>query len=448
MIEFDIVEVNQFLGTQEIVAGATVKYIARFVGLLGQGVVIDSVTASVTSQVSNVSVPILTPDAKSVTFYVTANTSKEIFTLALQIVTNDGQTLNYTCVFKVMQAIVETSLPNPIPLVIGPTGFTGNTGPAGNASNTGATGYTGSTGPTGPSGPTGVTGNTGPVSTAPGPAGPTGSTGSVGPASTVTGPSGPTGSIGGTGPASTVTGPTGPSGASGPTGSAGAASTVTGPTGASGPSGSTGPAGTASLTGATGPTGTAATGSTGPTGATGQTGQTGRAGSSSTVTGPTGPTGSGGGGGGSGGYVGMPSDINPGSQNTLSNSYYGCFIVAPKGVTITNVNFWAAATDSGGVMQPFLYTDDGNHSSATLVASGNPVTGVVAGLNQLPLTVPYTPTQDELLWVGFTFAGSVNVYGTGHTLTWSTFYGGSGAPSSTLSGVSVSDSANVLVWAD
>jgi hypothetical protein len=294
MIEFNVINADQFLGEQIIVAGSTQKYKVRFEGLLDQGVIVDSVTASVTSQVSSVSDTQVSEDAKNVYFWITANTSSEVFTLALQIVTNDGQTLNFTGVWNVANPIAQTSLPNPVPLVIGPTGYTGNTGPGGTAANTGATGYTGNTGPTGHTGAassvTGPTGYTGPLGT--GPSGPTGNP------STVTGPTGAVGIQG-------IQGMTGPTGY---TGSAGANSTVTGPTGNTGNTGNTGPGGAATNTGSTGPTGntgpigassnvTGPTGNTGalgtgPTGNTGATGHTGGAGAGINFTGITGPTGS------------------------------------------------------------------------------------------------------------------------------------------------------------
>jgi hypothetical protein len=250
MIEFDVVTANGFLGGQLIAAGNTQKYRAQFGGLLDRGVVITSATATVTSSTSTVSAPVLDLAAKSFTWELTIGTLKEIFTLALVVNTNDGQTLNYTCIFNVESPIVQTYTLNPTPIIIGPTGSTGNTGPGGSAANTGATGYTG------PSGPTGVTGATG----------------------TLTGPTGFTGSTGNTGPGGGAanTGATGPTGAlgTGPTGATGATGSLTGPTG---------------FTGLTGPTGPLGTGPTGATGYTGVTGNTGAAGSGwSYATGPAG----------------------------------------------------------------------------------------------------------------------------------------------------------------
>lgn len=270
MITFEVVSANGFLGDQRIAAGDTQKYRVDFDGLLDQGAVLTNATATVTSPASTVSVPALSDDRKNVFFFVTAAMLAEVFTLALVITTNDGQTLNYTIIYRVGAAVVESSAQLPLPLIIGPTG---PRGPVGTAANTGATGPTGRTGPAGTAAFTGATGYTGPT----GDTGATGTTGSTGP----TGTTGPTGATGNTGATGTLTGPTGATGSTGSsfTGPTGATGTLTGPTGATGSS-VTGPTGaTGALTGPTGPTGTAgnngAAGATGPTGSTGVTGATG-----------------------------------------------------------------------------------------------------------------------------------------------------------------------------
>jgi hypothetical protein len=151
MVEFEVVTPGGFLGEQAIAAGDTQKFRARFEGLLDHGVVLTGASATYTSPASSVPSVTLSDDQKSVYFLVTAATLSEIFTVALVVTTNDGQTLNYTIIYKVNGPVVQTTLPNPMPLIIGPTGPSG--GP------TGPTGITGNTGPSGgPTGPTGATG--------------------------------------------------------------------------------------------------------------------------------------------------------------------------------------------------------------------------------------------------------------------------------------------------
>lgn len=262
MQTFEVVTEQGFLGKELIAAGDVQRFRANFSGLLDRGVILTGASATVTSAVSTVTGVVLADDKKSLYWLINVTALGETFTLAFNVTTNDGQSLNYTVIYETSAPVVSSNVPNPLPLIIGPSG---PTGPAGTATNTGATGVTGPTGVTG-FGSTGLTG-------------PTGSTGSTGASSSVTGPTGftgntgPTGNTGNTGAASSVTGPTGFTGNTGSQGTAGAASTVTGPTGFTG---NTGPA-----SAVTGPTGF--TGVTGPTGATGNTGATG-------VTGPTGAT--------------------------------------------------------------------------------------------------------------------------------------------------------------
>lgn len=157
MITFDVVNTNGFLGEQRIAAGDVQKYRADLVVILDQGVILTAVTASVTSPASTVSACTLLDDRKSFSWFITAATLEEVFTLALAVTTSDGQTLNFTVIYRVGTPVVENSSLLPLPLIIGPTGPSG--GP------TGATGPSGRTGPTGPSaGPTGATGPTGSVS--------------------------------------------------------------------------------------------------------------------------------------------------------------------------------------------------------------------------------------------------------------------------------------------
>lgn len=233
MIELTITSTASFLGEQHITAGDTEKF-RVLTDFLDPGVKLSNASASVTSITSTVSVPSIEAAALSAVLTLTAGSLGETFTLALTIVTTDGQTLNYTIAFTVdAPTVLTVPATNPLVLMVGPSGPTGATGSASTV-----LGPTGNTGPFGATGPTGNTGYTGAPSTV------TGSTGN-------TGPTGPTGQTGSTGAASIVTGPTG----------------NTGPAGGAGGAGSTGP------TGPTGPTG--ATGATGPTGATGVTGSLG-----------------------------------------------------------------------------------------------------------------------------------------------------------------------------
>lgn len=265
-VEFNVVDANGFLGTQQIAAGDTEKYRAFFSAFLDPGVHITGSLLTLTTPISTCTNPVLSDDKKELSWFITAAATYEVFTAALVVNLSDGQTVNYTIIYRVQAPITETITPNPRPIILGPTGATGPTGRDGSATNTGATGNSGPTG-AGATGPTGVQGLTGPTGYTgiTGPQGAAANTGATGPS----GPTGPTGNTGSTGSASVVTGPTGSTGPQGTNGVLGG----TGPTGPTGPTGFTGADGAAANTGATGPTGR--TGPTGPTGATGVTGATG-----------------------------------------------------------------------------------------------------------------------------------------------------------------------------
>ena len=154
MVELEVANDKGFLGQLSLMAGNHEKYRARFDWFLDRGITITGATATVTSPVSTVSAPALDNNEKAVTWIIQSTMTAETFTLALAVTTSDGQTLNYTVIYTVSGPIIQSSVPNPLPLIIGPTG------PAGGP--TGPTGNTGNTGPSG--GPTGPTGNTGPAS--------------------------------------------------------------------------------------------------------------------------------------------------------------------------------------------------------------------------------------------------------------------------------------------
>ncbi len=378
IVTFPVVDANGFLGEQSIVAGDVQKYRADFSGFLDPGVTIYSAACTVTSVTSTVHTVAKADDHRSVSWFITANSLKEQFTLALQVVLTDGQTLNYTALYDVQSPVLQTYPAIPAPFIqgpsgptgsLGPSGPTGASGPAGLAANTGATGYTGPTGFTGSTGdpstvtgPTGYTGRTGP--TGAGATGPTGMTGTAG----VDGPQGiqgPTGNTGPTGPTGNTgnTGPTGNTGNTGPTGPTG----FTGNTGPTGPTGNTGSPGAATNTGATGPTGFNGTlGGTGPTGNPGNTGPTGNA---STVTGPT-------------GWTGMTGPTGPtGATGVTGNT-------GPTGPTgITGPTGATGVTGASGVTGA-----TGAVSASFVLAASDEATALTSGTGKVVFRMPYAFT--------------------------------------------------------
>jgi hypothetical protein len=136
MREFDVVALdrNSFLGEHRIAAGNTEQFRVRF--NLERGQILASVTASSTSPVSTVQNATLSEDKRSLYFDVSANTVFEVFTVSLIVTDSFGQTLNYTIIYEVTGPVTQTLTPNPLPVIIGPTGSTGPTGPAGGVSAT------------------------------------------------------------------------------------------------------------------------------------------------------------------------------------------------------------------------------------------------------------------------------------------------------------------------
>ena len=154
MSNYEIVDGGGLLGREKITAGSVRRYTAYFGLFLDPGVTLLPLPViSVDSTVSTVGSISLSADYKTAIWYVTAGSMSEQFTLSLQVITSDAQTLDYTVIYDVVPPFTAPGTPNPVPLTIGPTGGTGPTGPtgqAGIATNTGATGATGVTGPTGP----------------------------------------------------------------------------------------------------------------------------------------------------------------------------------------------------------------------------------------------------------------------------------------------------------
>jgi hypothetical protein len=131
MVEFEVASDRGFLGKTLLTAGNTEKYRLNFAAFLARGVVLTGATATVTSPTSTVAAPTLSDDQKALFVTVTSTLLVEVFTVALAVTTNDGQTLNYTAVFSVAGPIVLSSVSNPLPLIIGPTGPTGANGVSG-----------------------------------------------------------------------------------------------------------------------------------------------------------------------------------------------------------------------------------------------------------------------------------------------------------------------------
>lgn len=76
-----------------------------------------------------------------------------------------------------------------------------------------------------------------------------------------------------------------------------------------------------------------------------------------------------------------------------------CPVLLPPNYALTSIQFIAQAASASAKITPCVYSDV-NGTVTTLLADGPAVTGVAAGINNFPLTNPYTPTSAELVWLG------------------------------------------------
>ena len=96
MFSFEIASTEGHLGAKAVTAGNTEKHAADFQWFLDKGVILTSVTATVTS--GSISGATLSSNRKTAIWFFTA---VESTTLTLTVTTNDGQTLVYTVEYQV-----------------------------------------------------------------------------------------------------------------------------------------------------------------------------------------------------------------------------------------------------------------------------------------------------------------------------------------------------------
>lgn len=101
MITFDISSMEGDLGAKHVTVSNVEKYRADFCAVLDRGVILASVTATVTAGASTASAAALSQDRKSATWLFHAAAVAEEASLALVVTTNDGQTLRYSVLYQV-----------------------------------------------------------------------------------------------------------------------------------------------------------------------------------------------------------------------------------------------------------------------------------------------------------------------------------------------------------
>src|SRR5208282_5299349 len=97
------------LGTRRINAGDTRRYLVGYDDFLLRGSILTDVIATCTSTTSTVQNVSLSENKKAVIFFVTANTTAEVFTANLRASDTAGQTFNDTIGFEVISPILQTT---------------------------------------------------------------------------------------------------------------------------------------------------------------------------------------------------------------------------------------------------------------------------------------------------------------------------------------------------
>lgn len=101
MSTFEVTFSGGPLGVRAVTAGNIEKHWADFTPMLDRGVILNSVTATVTAGASTVSGAALSMDHKRAYWFIHATDDAEQCTVEITIVTNDGQTLLYTVLYVV-----------------------------------------------------------------------------------------------------------------------------------------------------------------------------------------------------------------------------------------------------------------------------------------------------------------------------------------------------------
>jgi hypothetical protein len=145
---------------------------------------------------------------------------------------------------------------------------------------------------------------------------------------------------------------------------------------------------------------------------------------------------------GSGGAVPSPFDILA-TFTQSANELQGAYMFAPAGAQLGFVYFVASAAAPTAVVTPAIYSA----TTAAQLATGPAVTGVVAGVNKLPLSAPIAIAQDDILAVGvLTTGASWNGYSASQqSCLW--YINGSTLPATWTGASAPGSTSNPIVWA-
>lgn len=96
------------LATRNIDAKDTIRYVVSYKEFLYKGTILETVTATSSSQTSSVAGAVFNENKTEVIFYVTAGVAAETFTVTLVVSDNNGQTVNDTVNFNVVLQVGST----------------------------------------------------------------------------------------------------------------------------------------------------------------------------------------------------------------------------------------------------------------------------------------------------------------------------------------------------
>lgn len=106
------------------------------------------------------------------------------------------------------------------------------------------------------------------------------------------------------------------------------------------------------------------------------------------------------GGGGGGVFVGYDrQDVH--TPTTFGFGFWGGHaVVCDKTTTLNSVQFIATTASASSQFQPVIYANAAGQVPGALLAGGAVLTGVVAGLNTIPLGSPLSVNAGDILWIG------------------------------------------------
>lgn len=115
-----------------------------------------------------------------------------------------------------------------------------------------------------------------------------------------------------------------------------------------------------------------------------------------------------GGAGGATQYGEAPAGFDPHNTNSSGTGFFvGRLIVMPKATTLNSLILPVTTTTPACVVTPAIYgVTAGTYDIAALLASGPGVTGIVKGLQTLPLTSGLAVTEGQLIWAGVTISAA------------------------------------------